>query len=70
MIFYDFMRKLSPKESHIQHYDTFGEKNWYSEFNRGWKTLSDEMRSGSPADAVNPENIQKVKKITKMSVKS
>ncbi|KAI6661462.1 Histone-lysine N-methyltransferase SETMAR [Oopsacas minuta] len=73
MIFYDFMRKLSPKESHIQLQDTSGEKspslatvyNWHGEFNRGRNTLSDEMRSGRPADAVNPENIQKVKKIIK-----
>ncbi|KAI6648196.1 Histone-lysine N-methyltransferase SETMAR [Oopsacas minuta] len=68
--FYDFMRKLSPKESHIQLQNKFGEKspslaivyNWYGEFNRGRNTLSDEMRSGHPADAVNPENSQKARK--------
>ena len=60
MIFYDFMRKLSPKESHIQLQDRFGEKspplateyNLYGEFNPGRKTLSDEMRSGRPADVL------------------
>ena len=57
MIFYDLMRKLGPKESHIQLQNRFGEKspplstvyNWYGEFNRGRKSLSDEMRSGRPA---------------------
>ena len=73
MIFYDFMRKPTAKESHNQLKTTFGEKtpslatvyNWYGEFTHGRKTLSDEVRSGRPADAITPENIQKVKKIIK-----
>ena len=68
MIFYDFRRGLSQQECIDQLNLTFGDEapskttvyRWFSEFNRGRSSLSDEFREGRPKSAVVSENIDAV----------
>ena len=71
MIYYDFRRGLSRQECIDQLIFTFGDeapsyatvKRWYSEFNRGRYSLTDEFRKDRPKSVVGPENINPVQKL-------
>ncbi|XP_076256531.1 histone-lysine N-methyltransferase SETMAR-like [Rhynchophorus ferrugineus] len=68
MIFYDFRRGLSQEECINPLNLTFGDEVpskttvdcWFSEFNLGRSSLSDEFREGRPKSTVVPENIDAV----------
>lgn len=68
MIFYDFRRGLSQQQCADQLTATFGDKapskatiyRWFSEFNRGRTSLTDEFKEGRPKSVVVPENIDAV----------
>lgn len=73
MIFYDFRHGLSQQECIDQLNLTFGDEapskttvyRWYSEFNCGRSSLSDEFREGRSKSAVMPENIDAVREMIK-----
>lgn len=65
MIFYDYKRNLTFKESHENLLDAFRQSApslatvsyWYREFKRGRECIKDEPRPGRPKDAVTIENV-------------
>ncbi|XP_065650644.1 uncharacterized protein LOC136078770 [Hydra vulgaris] len=71
--FYDFRRGLSQQEYVNQLNLTFDDEApseatvycWYSEFNCGRSSLSDEFREGRPKSTVVPENIDTVHEMIK-----
>lgn len=71
MIFYDFKRGLTAKQSFEQLVSTFGEVSpsrssvfgWFAEFKRGRDSLSDADRSGRPVSAVTVENVAAVQEM-------
>nr|XP_033330826.1 uncharacterized protein LOC117222908 [Megalopta genalis] len=68
MIHYDFRRGLSQQRCIDQLTSTFGDEvpfkstvvHWFSEFNRGHRSLTDEFKEGRPKSAAVPENIDAV----------
>ena len=71
MIYYDFRPGLSRQECIDQLTSTFGDeppsyaimKRWYSEFNRGRHSFTDEFCKGRSKSVVGPENINAVQKL-------
>ncbi|XP_025154440.1 histone-lysine N-methyltransferase SETMAR-like [Harpegnathos saltator] len=71
IIFYNFRRGLSQQQCIDELNSTFGDEapskttiyRWYTEFNRGRSSLSDEFREGRPKSVVVPENIDAVREV-------
>ena len=71
MIYYDFRRGLSQQQCIDQLTSTFGDEapskttvnHWFSEFNRGRRSLTDEFKEGRPKSIVVPENIDAVREL-------
>ncbi|XP_025158379.1 histone-lysine N-methyltransferase SETMAR-like [Harpegnathos saltator] len=71
IIFYNFRRGLSQQQCIDELNSTFGDEapskttiyRWYTEFNRGRSSLSDEFREGCPKSVVVPENIDAVREL-------
>lgn len=62
MIYYDFRRELS------QQHSTFGDEtpsvyDWFTEYNRGRRSLTDEFREGRPKSVAVPQNIEVVREL-------
>lgn len=73
MIYYDYKRGLSFKESHENLNIAFGQSApslatvsfWFREFGRGRESVKDEARPGRPSTAVTHENVIKVEWLIK-----
>lgn len=71
MIFYDFRKGLTRQQCFKSIRSVFGNEapcqktiyNWFSEFQRGRTSFSDEHREGRPATAVVPENVDAVREM-------
>lgn len=71
IIFHNFRRGLSRQECIDELNSLYGDeapsystvKNWYNEFNRGRRSLSDELREGRPKSVVVQENIDAVREL-------
>lgn len=71
MIYYDFRRGLSQHQCIDQLTLTFGDEapskstvyHWFSGFNRGRRSLTDEFKEGRPKTVVVPENIEAVREV-------
>ncbi|CAK9815952.1 Histone-lysine N-methyltransferase SETMAR [Anthophora plagiata] len=71
MIYYDFRRGLSQQQCIDQLISTFGDEapskttvyHWFSEFNRGRHSLTDEFKEGRPKSVVVPQNIDAVREL-------
>lgn len=71
IIHHNFRRKLSQQECVDELIALYGDEapsrttvfRWYSEFNRGRSSLSDEYREGRPKSVVVAENIDAVKNL-------
>ena len=71
MIYYDFQRGLSQQQCIDQLHSTFGDEapskttvyHWFSEFNRGRRSLKDELKEGRPKSVVVPQNIDAVREL-------
>lgn len=75
MLYYDYKRGLTYKDSHENLTSVFGALSpslatvsyWYREFKRGRSDVKDEPRPGRPPTAVTPENVIKVEWLIKES---
>lgn len=75
MIFYDFKKGQSFRESHESLVKAFGEEapslgtvsNWFREFQRGRQSFEDEPHTGRPREAVVQENIRAVEQLIRKS---
>lgn len=71
MIYYDFRHGLSQQQCIDQLASTFGDEapskttvyHWFSEFNRGRRSLTDEFKEGRQKSVVLPENIDAVREL-------
>ena len=69
IIFYNFRRGLCRQECIDELKSWFGDKapsykivkNWFNEFNRGGRSLKDEVREDTPKAVIVPENIDAVR---------
>lgn len=73
MILYDFKSNLTAQQSFDRLHLAFEDEapsyrtiqRWFTEFNRGRQSLSDEPREGRPSTAVSHENIDAVREMIK-----
>jgi [histone H3]-lysine36 N-dimethyltransferase SETMAR len=71
IIFHNFRRGLSRQQCIDELKSLYGDqapsfstvKNWYNEFSRGRRSLTDEFREGRPKSVVVPQNIDAVEKM-------
>lgn len=67
----DFLRGVSCQESHKNLIEAYGRdapsihtvRRWFAKFRRGQRSLEDDHRSGRPATAVTPKNMQRVEEL-------